>query len=85
MAFEVIRTDGVISPAVRIVVLSAVQFYGQVYCRAVEIQDIWANAVLAEEFQSMKLLVANLSPKSLFGLRLRFPQPPPAVFQVWVI
>jgi len=65
-------------------VLRAVQFYGQLCVRAVEIQNIIPDRVLPPEFETGKTSSAQCPPEHLFVIRLLAAQLPGNVFEAHV-
>lgn len=47
----------------------AVKFYGEPFLDAIEIQDIWTDAMLATELASVEIGVFEIFPESSLGWR----------------
>jgi hypothetical protein len=65
---------------IALIVLSAIQLYHELNRWTIKVKNIWADAVLAEEFHPEKLLMAHLSPQSPFRIALITPQLPSPLF-----
>ena len=65
---QIIRTLGIVSSIFSQSMLPAIEFDCQMNTRAVEVQNIWAEAVLSEEFQTEKSFIAQLGPQVSFGI-----------------
>jgi hypothetical protein len=70
MSVQKFRMGCIIHPVIILVVVTALQFNHHFQRRTVEVHDIGTEAVLPEEFHSMELPVAHMSPKDLFGFGL---------------
>jgi hypothetical protein len=65
---------------IALVVLPSIQLYREPHRWTIKVQNIWAYAVLAEEFHPEKLFIADLRPQSPFRIALITSQLPSPLF-----